>query len=276
MEDPAVRAPLTSSPRVDWLDAGAVAESAGYRVIRSRGVSDHLLIHSRAGGGRFGSAGAPDLSAGPGTVTLLAPGTPHDYGIAADSRAWDLAFCHFRPRPEWRLLLDWPQERPGIGRLVLGDVVAGRVGEALDRAGYHSRSTQRRARLFAMNALEQALLWCDSQNPRAGLVDERLVRALEHLDRHLHEPLGVGDLARVAHLSPSRFAHLFAAQLGETPGAYLERQRMTVARQLLEQTDRAVADVAASVGYADALYFSTRFRRHFGDPPTTYRRGRAR
>ncbi len=269
-----MRAPLTLIPQVDWVNAGTMAEREGYRVIRPRGTTDFLLIHSREGQGRFGSRGRPDLSAGPGTVTLLHPGTPHDYGIADHADRWLLGFCHFHPRPDWQVLLDWPQDRPGVGRLVIGGAIADRMSAALDDAGYWSRSPQPRARLFAMNALEQVLLWCDSQNPRAGAIDERLVRVLEHVDRRLAEPLTVADLAAVAHLSPSRFAHLFTEQVGSTPLAFVERQRMTVARQLLEQTGRPVAEIAAAVGFGDPLYFSTRFRRLTGSSPSAYRRSR--
>ena len=275
MEDPAVRAPLTLVPSVDRLTGGYLAETAGYRVVRPHGTTDFLLIHTRSGRGRFGVEARGDSAAEPGTVTLVEPGTPHDYGVEPVQQRWEIDFCHFHPRPEWRILLDWPQVTPGIGQLSIGPELQQRMAPAWSAIAYFSRSEQPRADLFGMNALEQVLLWCDSQNPRAVPLDERILTVLEHLDRNLAEPLTVTDLARVAHLSTSRFAHLFRAQLGTSPSAYVERQRIAQARLLLEHTRRPVAEIARSVGFDDPLYFSTRFKRVVGAAPTTYRRNRS-
>lgn len=272
MEDPAVRAPLTLVPTVDRLTGGYLAETFGYRVVRPHGTTDFLLIHTRSGRGRFGVFGAGDAYADPGTVTLVEPGTPHDYGVEAVRLSWEIDFSHFHPRPEWQILLDWPHVAPGIGQLTIGPELQQRMAPAWSAIAYYSRSEQPRADLFGMNALEQVLLWCDTQNPRAVPLDARILEVLEHLDRNLAEPLTVSDLARVAHLSSSRFAHLFRTQLGTSPSAYVERQRFAQARLLLEHTRRPVAEIARSVGFEDPLYFSTRFKRVVGDAPTRYRR----
>jgi AraC family transcriptional regulator of arabinose operon len=53
---------------------------------------------------------------------------------------------------------------------------------------------------------------------------------------------------------------------------YVEQQRMTAARQLLLAfSDQPVSSLARWVGYADPLYFSTRFRRLFDETPSGYR-----
>jgi len=53
---------------------------------------------------------------------------------------------------------------------------------------------------------------------------------------------------------------------------YLEAMRMEQARLLLLRTDLSVQEIATRVGYEDAYYFSTRFRRRTGCPPTTWRK----
>lgn len=266
-----MRPPETLVPDVHRLSGGHLVERGGYRVLRAHGTTDWLLIHTVAGRGRFGSAAGEVLS-GPRSVTLISPGTPHDYGVEPELEHWELGFAHFHPRPEWRLLLDWPQPTaPGIGQLTLDEEVDARTRPVWRTLAYWSRSGQPRSDLFGMNALELILLWCDTQNPRAVPLDARILRVLEHLDQHLAEPLTVPALARVAHLSTSRFAHLFTAQLGVSPSAYLERQRIAQARLLLEHTQRPVAEIARSVGFSDPLYFSARFRQLLGMAPTRYR-----
>lgn len=270
MDETAVRRPLTTIPEVPRISGGGFRESPGYRVLRPRGTDDFLLICTRSGVGRFRTEGR-SLAAPTGSLTLLRPGTPHDYAVATGSDHWELDFAHFHPRPEWELLLDWPQPLPGVGWLVVSGEVATRLDQAFATVRQHQRSDLPRADLFAMNALEQVLLWADTQNPRSRPIDSRLVAVLEHLDRHLAEPLSIEELARVAHLSPSRFAHWFSEQLGQPPGRYLDGLRMAEAKVLLEFTRRPVAEIARQVGYLDPLHFSRRFRVLVGVSPSSFR-----
>ena len=73
-------------------------------------------------------------------------------------------------------------------------------------------------------------------------------------------------------LSPSRLAHLFRSQTGQTPQQFVERERITRARQLLLLTSRTVAQIAGEVGYENPFYFTLRFKKHTGFSPTEWRR----
>ena len=128
-----------------------------------------------------------------------------------------------------------------------------------------------RAQLFGANAVELALLWCDTQNPGEGRMDDRVLAVIEHIGRHLTDPLTIADLASVANLSASRLGHLFAEQVGSSPQQFVQARRIGMAKQLLDLTNRPIADIAAEVGYPDPLYFSTRFRRQVGLSPSSYR-----
>ena len=52
---------------------------------------------------------------------------------------------------------------------------------------------------------------------------------------------------------------------------FVERHRMQHACQLLRLTSLTIAEIAAEAGYADAFYFSNRFRRYAGASPTQFR-----
>ena len=179
---------------------------------------------------------------------------------------------HVHPRPEWLVWLDWPQPSPGVLRVRTAGETRRRIREALEAADTFGRSELRQATMFAVNAVEAALLWCTTSDPGAGLLDPRVLAAMEDMAGRLTEPITVADLARRAGLSPSRFAHLFTAQAGTSPMRYLERQRMRLAEQLLDLTPRTVTEVARTVGFDDPLYFSSRFRSYAGRSPTAYRR----
>ncbi|APX34832.1 hypothetical protein BH708_11515 [Brachybacterium sp. P6-10-X1] len=251
--------------------AGELDQGAGYHVRRSRGTEDWLLLHTLDGAGIVHAPDGTRLVTTSGDAVLLRPGTPHDYGTDPSARHWHLLFCHVHPPATWLALLDWPEAAPGIGRIRLGAEVDERVQQALHGAARATRLDVGRPELFALNGIEAALLWFDTQNPRRHQLDERVLRVLEHLDAHLAEEVDVAGLAAVAHLSPSRLAHLFTAQVGTSISRYVQAQRLELAARLLEMTGEPVSEVARRVGFHDALYFSRRFRRWHGTSPSSYR-----
>lgn len=260
------------TPVVARVLGGHLDEGPEYRTFRRRGTEDWLLIHTVSGSGQLVGADGADVRTGAGDAVLVRPRTQHDYGTTPGSAKWELVFSHFHPRPEWLPLLEWPQPVAGIGHITADGEVHRRIVAALHRSARAGRGALARAELFAVNALEEALLWCDTQNRLGTRTDERLLRVIDHVDAHLSEPLDVARLAGVVHLSASRLTHLFREHLGTSPQRYLERQRMIRAMQLLDLTSRPVAAIARELGWADPLYFSQRFTRFTGQSPTAYRR----
>lgn len=275
MDFPAAPALEVPPPQIGRVLAGELSQDASYHVRRSQGTEDWLLLHTVAGGGLLLAADGTQLVTTPGDAVLLRPGTLHDYGTdpapASATAHWTLLFCHVHPPATWAALLDWPEAAPGIGRIQLGAEVDVRVQQHLRGAARAGRLAVGRPELFALNGIEAALLWYDTQNPRRHQLDERVLRVLEHIDAHLAEDLRTDRLAHVAHLSPSRLAHLFTDQVGTPLGRYIEAQRMELAARLLELTDDPVAAVAERVGFCDALYFSRRFRAQHGASPSAHR-----
>lgn len=89
---------------------------------------------------------------------------------------------------------------------------------------------------------------------------------------HLSEDLGVDALARRCHMSPRTFARRFREETGTTPHAWVTQQRVRVAEELLERTDRPVEWIASEVGFGNAAALRHHFTRERGVSPQVYRR----
>lgn len=103
-----------------------------------------------------------------------------------------------------------------------------------------------------------------------GLADPRLAPALRHLHQHIDRRWTVADLAKVAGLSRSAFFDRFRRAVGTAPMDYLQRWRLAVAKDLLQQPELAVSEVATRVGYEVATSFSAAFSREVGVSPRHY------
>jgi transcriptional regulator GlxA family with amidase domain len=83
------------------------------------------------------------------------------------------------------------------------------------------------------------------------------------------------ELAGRAAMSPRHFTRVFTDEVGEAPGAYVERVRTEAARRQLEQTEDTVATIAARCGFGTSETMRRNFIRHVGVSPDHYRRSMA-
>lgn len=263
----------TPPPRQTPLVTGYFTEGPNYAAWRTGGTHDFLLMLTQSGAGRVGWPSG-ELTTEPGDVVLLRPRTPHDYGTAKNAPGWTFIWVHFVPRPHWAGWMgQWPDVAPGVCCLRLEEPVRPKAEAALLLMHEQAQSGLFRRDEFALNALENALLWCDaaSASSRAGAMDERVLVAVQFLLHHLARPVSVGDVSREAGLSPSRLVHLFREQTGQTIGQFVENERMARAKQLLALTSRTVGAIAREVGYENPFYFSLRFKKHANVSPTEWR-----
>ncbi|GAA1911451.1 helix-turn-helix domain-containing protein [Nocardioides lentus] len=101
---------------------------------------------------------------------------------------------------------------------------------------------------------------------------ETLAPVLLWAVEHLEEDLDVPTLASRAAMSPRTFARRFRDETGTTPAAWVVRQRVHAAEELLEQTDLTVEQVAHRVGFGNAATLRHHFVRVRGIAPLAYRR----
>ncbi len=268
----------TPAPAVPNLLTDHWTQPAGYHVWRPSGSRDYLLIFTVAGSGRM-TWERSHIDTKVGDVTIYRPSSPQDYQTSPLADHWEMIWAHLQAPATWQPYLPGPEALPGLWLHRLEDpAIRERVQRRLAEMVRAERSTGLLRIERAMNALEAALLLlaeASSTFTRSALsdrLDPRLAPALERIHQQLDQPITVDDLARAAHLSPSRFAHLFRQQLGRPPLQYLHDQRIQRARQLLERTGLSIAQVAERVGYHDPFYFSRRFHDHAGQSPSDYRR----
>lgn len=101
----------------------------------------------------------------------------------------------------------------------------------------------------------------------------RLVGALhEYLLANVSEKISVRTAASLVNMSDSTFMKYFKRVTGETYVSYLTRLRLERAAELLENTNKPIAEISYAVGFPDQSYFDRVFRRHFSRTPREVRK----
>lgn len=101
---------------------------------------------------------------------------------------------------------------------------------------------------------------------------DTLAPLLTWMVEHLEDELTVPDLATRAFMSERTFARRFRAETGTTPAAWVTRQRVVRAQELLERSSAAVDEVARLSGFGTAAVLRHHFARTLGTSPQAYRR----
>jgi AraC-like DNA-binding protein len=99
---------------------------------------------------------------------------------------------------------------------------------------------------------------------------ERLERARQILGDRFDNPPSLSNLAQEIGLNECALKRGFRQLFGTTVFGYLYQQRMEYAKQLLQQRELNVSQVAKKVGYSSQSRFATAFRKKFGVNPKVF------
>lgn len=93
--------------------------------------------------------------------------------------------------------------------------------------------------------------------------------AIRYLEAHIFDPeLRTEPLAAMCGISDVYFRKLFGAEFGVSPKNYIIGKRLNQARTILRLGEYThIYEVAETVGYTDALYFSRAYKKRFGVNP---------
>jgi AraC family transcriptional regulator len=101
---------------------------------------------------------------------------------------------------------------------------------------------------------------------------DRLNQAMEHIERHLDQPIDAAELARIAATSEYHLRRMFSALAGLPLSEYIRRRRLTVAGAEVLAGDERLLEIAVRYGYGSGEAFARAFRALHGVGPGEARR----
>ncbi|MBK1833223.1 AraC family transcriptional regulator [Roseibacillus ishigakijimensis] len=101
--------------------------------------------------------------------------------------------------------------------------------------------------------------------------NEELGPALKLLHEGYRDNIGMAELAKATHCSPSTFLRKFKTCFNMTPKEYLRHLRVQEACHLIARSTLTFADISYRCGFADQSHFSREFTRIMKEPPSAYR-----
>ncbi|MFJ5152477.1 AraC family transcriptional regulator [Streptomyces sp. NPDC088353] len=240
-----------------------------------RHTHEHFVIAAVVEGVEVFHHGGSDQYAGPGTLALVNPDTPHT-GRAAVPEGWRYGAVY--PSPE--LVAEIAGETtgirgtPGFVRPVLDDPYAvglvHQVLRAADEGNALAADTLLRVAVTRLLRLNGGAL-PQREIRTAGARTAARARAV--LEERMAEPPSLERLAADLGSSPFALLRAFRNTYGMPPHTWLTDARVRRARRLLD-AGTAPSQAAVAVGFTDQSHLSRHFSRIVGVPPGAYQRER--
>jgi AraC-like DNA-binding protein len=98
-----------------------------------------------------------------------------------------------------------------------------------------------------------------------------MTRARQFIEDHQAEPLSLGRIAQVAHISRHYFCKMFKKATGMNFIDYLSRVRVEKSKTLLLNPNSRVSEVAFTCGFQSMTNFNREFKRIVRRSPTQFR-----
>ncbi len=220
--------------------------------------ADLVALRTLDGVGEVQLEGGRLLTVSKGTLLLLAKAQIHAYRVRYDR--WHFYWFEF--------------SAPQVETLPLGTLLE--LPLAPGEEGEMARCFETlKAERGWLSALPQAMFqyrlcdWLATTDKRERQMGQEELILL--LAQGVRERLSVAELARRACMCERSFRLLVHRYTGKSPKEYMLHDALDTALALLRRTGLPVHEVAATVGFTNAFYFSRAFKRRFGMQPSKVR-----
>lgn len=155
--------------------------------------------------------------------------------------------------------------------------IAHRIQQVLLRFGASVGLQRFQAAIGLLDLIEQAgeeLQQLNSGGRLLGFSEKdgsRMDRVMQYILAHRFQKITLVEVAAQANLTKEAFCRFFKLRTRKTFTDYLLHLRINEAKQLLQETELGISEIAYQVGFENLSYFNRSFKRIAGQTPRDFR-----
>ena len=112
----------------------------------------------------------------------------------------------------------------------------------------------------------------DKKKNSLGLKPNQKNLALCFVEKNLQRRFSIKELSNHVKMNPHYFTHQFRKSFNISPQAWIKKERIRLAANMLSESNLSVSEVAYHFGYQDVYFFSHQFKNVMGLSPDTWRK----
>lgn len=247
------------------VSCGHIFAKHGREIYRPKGREDWLLFYVAKEADTFYLPRETEAPAG--SFVLFAPHEVQHHIYKGEKTA-EFYYVHFRGE---RLPQGFSLETSKVYRTEPSGQVAVLFEEMIEETlkklpRYESLCLYKLMQLLTL--LERSSFRTDHP---MGAHFEQIAYVVQQMNRDPGSERSLGDYAALCNMSKYHFLRVFTQIVGCPPLEYRNQLRLSLAKELLRESNLSVGEIAEESGFSSAAYFSDFFKRKVGFSPRQYR-----
>ncbi|QZY54146.1 response regulator transcription factor [Crassaminicella profunda] len=115
------------------------------------------------------------------------------------------------------------------------------------------------------------LIFNELLRSKKNIYQNDIKRILDYIEKNCKKNITLEEVAEFGSISPYYLSKLFKKKVGINFSTYIVNKKMEMAKELLENTDMPIINIALELSYNEPNYFSKVFKKITGVTPTEYR-----
>lgn len=240
-------------------------------------VHDYYLLHTVLDGAGLFQSGSFSQQCRAGDTFVIFPGTLFSYRADNDT-PWHYAWVALQGDAASALLSDAgiTQERPYLHSENIDELhsLYERIRLSFQQSAYprlESMEASGWTRLLLHQfGLSNLSILPSHPKEMPEVIDRQIDQAIRWITLQFHQQISIDQMAYTLGYHRAHLSKAFKQKTGLSPKQYLLKMRMEKAKELLN-SQLTIDQIASSVGFNDALYFSKQFRKYSGSSPSEFR-----
>ena len=220
----------------------------------------------------------------PGDMLLISPRELHQLYIRSEMSVYERYVLWVNPQVLDRLSTEltdlcrcFDPARPGYGNLLrLNPEDRSRMQQLLESlhretqaGGFGSDLLRESLFIQLLVTINRLVAQEGSSFEEANRGNRAVSKVVDYVNLHYSEPLSLDLLAERFYVSKYHLSHEFHRQVGTSVYRYIQKKRLLIARQLLQQGKKP-NEVYAACGFGDYAGFYRAFKAEYGAAPREY------
>ena len=269
------------NPNVEDLSVPVKINNCGYYRVHTglvietphpEGRNDYQLLYIAAGKGYFYFKGSETPTVvTKGHMVLFRPKEPQVYNYYVEDKT-EVYWVHFTgwkieqyldsyelPKEENVFFTGVSPDYPWIYNQIIREM-------QLKRANYDDI-----IKLYLHHILLTINRYIKESQQTSNETINDIERAVHYFNDNYTKPISIEQYAEEHLMSANWFIHSFKSVMKVPPMQYITNLRIAAAKGYLDNSNKTINEIAAAVGYDNALYFSRVFKKRTGMSPSEYK-----
>ncbi|NHN28264.1 AraC family transcriptional regulator [Paenibacillus agricola] len=231
--------------------------------------SKWALVYISGGQGSYQVSGGVKQRVEKGSLFWFYPGVTFHYGPESHGYWDEYYFSIEGPRlQEW--LTHWSLLPGRVVQVGIDDGLQNKIDRIFMLMESGAPTSIDRAALLLESLLYEFMMNINEQPENNKTL--KMTQIMEDISSFLNESIDAEKIAKRHHISVSTLRRQVSEYTGYPFNEYVHRLKIAEAKNILLNTELPIKDIALTLGYEDAFYFSRLFKQYVGVAPLMYRK----